>query len=198
MSDGTRVWNPDADMAEILISAEQLTQRVAELGTQITEEYAGKRLLLLGVLKGAAMFLVDLARQIQLSLEIDFMAVSSYGASTESSGIVRILKDLDDSVEGQHILVVEDIVDSGLTLDYLLRSLQARGPASIKVCGLLVKERPRDLTVPIDYVGFTIPDRFVVGYGLDFAERYRNLPYVGVLRPELYATPVPEPPADPF
>ncbi|MGE3912455.1 MAG: hypoxanthine phosphoribosyltransferase, partial [Chloroflexota bacterium] len=147
-----------------------------------------KRLLLLGVLKGAVIFLVDLARQIQLSLEIDFMAVSSYGASTQSSGIVRILKDLEDSVEGQHILVVEDIVDSGLTLDYLLRTLAARGPASIKVCGLLVKERPRDLSIPVDYVGFTIPDRFVVGYGLDYAERYRNLPYIGVLRPELYAS----------
>jgi hypoxanthine phosphoribosyltransferase len=119
------------------------------------------------------------------------MAISSYGASTQSSGIVRILKDLEDSVEGQHILVVEDIVDSGLTLDYLLRSLAARGPASIKVCGLLLKERPRELPVTIDYVGFTIPDKFVVGYGLDFAERYRNLPYIGVLRPDLYETPSP-------
>ena len=181
-----RPWNPDADMAEILITEEQLSRRVAELGAQITDEYRGKRLLLLGVLKGAVLFLVDLARHIQLSLEIDFMAISSYGASTQSSGIVRILKDLEDSVEGQHILVVEDIVDSGLTLDYLLRSLAARGPASIKVCGLLVKERPRELVIPVDYVGFTIPDRFVVGYGLDFAERYRNLPYIGVLRPEMY------------
>jgi hypoxanthine phosphoribosyltransferase len=182
-------WNPDQDMAEILITGEQLAARIAELGAQITADYDGKRLLLLGVLKGAVVFLVDLARQIQLSLEIDFMAISSYGASTQSSGIVRILKDLEDSVEGQHILVVEDIVDSGLTLDYLLRSLAARGPASVKVCGLLVKERPRELTVPVDYVGFTIPDCFVVGYGLDFAERYRNLPFVGVLRPELYGQP---------
>jgi hypoxanthine phosphoribosyltransferase len=181
-------WQPEADLAEILIDSDQLQARIAELGAQITEEYSGKRLLLLGVLKGAVMFLVDLARSIQLSLEIDFMAISSYGASTQSSGIVRILKDLEDSVEGQHILVVEDIVDSGLTLDYLLRSLKARGPASIKVCGLLVKEREREHTIPIDYVGFTIPDRFVVGYGLDFAERYRNLPYIGVLRPELYET----------
>ena len=186
-------WQPDADLAEVLITEEQLQQRIAELGAQITEEYEGKRLLLLCVLKGAVIFLVDLARQIQLSLEIDFMAVSSYGASTQSSGIVRILKDLEDSVEGQHILVVEDIVDSGLTLDYLLRSLTARGPASIKVCGLLLKDRPRELSIPIDYVGFTIPDRFVVGYGLDFAERYRNLPYIGVLRPELYQTPESEP-----
>jgi hypoxanthine phosphoribosyltransferase len=186
MTDERRDWCPDDDMAEVLISPEQLARRVAELGAQITAEYDGKRLLLLGVLKGAVIFLVDLARQIQLSLEIDFMAISSYGASTQSSGIVRILKDLEDSVEGQHILIVEDIVDSGLTLDYLLRSLAARGPASIKICGLLVKERPRELSVPIDYIGFTIPDRFVVGYGLDFAERYRNLPYIGVLRPELY------------
>ena len=198
MTDQPRAWRPDADMAEVLITAEQLERRVAELGAQITAEYAGKRLLLLGVLKGAVIFLVDLARQIQLSLEIDFMAISSYGASTQSSGIVRILKDLEDSVEGQHILVVEDIVDSGLTLDYLLRSLSARGPASIKVCGLLLKDRPRELSVPIDYVGFTIPDRFVVGYGLDFAERYRNLPYIGVLRPELYENAGPEPPADPL
>jgi hypoxanthine phosphoribosyltransferase len=198
MIDQPRAWRPDDDMAEVLISPDQLATRVAELGAQITEEYAGKRLLLLGVLKGAVIFLVDLARQIQLSLEIDFMAISSYGASTQSSGIVRILKDLEDSVEGQHILVVEDIVDSGLTLDYLLRSLAARGPASIKVCGLLLKDRPRELSVPIDYVGFTIPDRFVVGYGLDYAERYRNLPYIGVLRPELYEHAEPEAPADPL
>ena len=198
MTDNGRPWQPDDDMAEVLISSEQLAARIAELGAQITEEYAGKRLLLLGVLKGAVIFLVDLARQIQLSLEIDFMAISSYGASTQSSGIVRILKDLEDSVEGQHILVVEDIVDSGLTLDYLLRSLQARGPASIKVCGLLLKDRPRELSVPIDYVGFTIPDRFVVGYGLDFADRYRNLPYIGVLRPELSENTEPGPPADPL
>ena len=198
MTDQPRDWRPDDDMAEVLISAEQLERRVAELGAQITAEYAGKRLLLLGVLKGAVIFLVDLARQIQLSLEIDFMAISSYGASTQSSGIVRILKDLEDSVEGQHILVVEDIVDSGLTLDYLLRSLAARGPASIKVCGLLLKDRPRELSVPIDYIGFTVPNRFVVGYGLDFAERYRNLPYIGVLRPELYETSESEPPPDPL
>ena len=186
MSQYDGAWHPDRDIAEILVTREALAQRVAELGKQITNDYQGKRLLLLGVLKGAVLFLVDLARQIQLPLEIDFMATSSYGASTQSSGIVRILKDLEDSVEGQHILVVEDIVDSGLTLDYLLRSLAARSPASIKVCGLLIKDRPRELTVPVDYVGFTIPDRFVVGYGLDYAERYRNLPYVGVLKPELY------------
>jgi hypoxanthine phosphoribosyltransferase len=191
MTDNLPVQHQDHDMAEVLISADQLADRVAELGAQITADYAGKRLLLVCVLKGAVLFLVDLARQIQLSLEIDFMAISSYGASTQSSGIVRILKDLEESVEGQHILVVEDIVDSGLTLDYLLRSLAARGPASIKVCGLLLKERPRELPVTIDYVGFTIPDKFVVGYGLDSAERYRNLPYIGALRPELYETHAP-------
>ena len=196
MTESDPSWHADADMAEILISEQQLTARVAELGAQITADYDGRRLLLLGVLKGAVVFLVDLARQIQLSLEIDFMAISSYGASTKSSGIVRILKDLEESVEGQHILVVEDIVDSGLTLDYLLRTLSARGPASVKVCGLLVKERPRDLSIPVDYVGFTIPDRFVVGYGLDFAEKYRNLPYIGVLRPELYAESAGTEPAD--
>ena len=197
MTTEVRAWDPEGDLTEILIDEQALQQRIAELGAQITEEYSGKRLLLLCVLKGAVIFLVDLARQIQLSLEIDFMAVSSYGASTQSSGIVRILKDLEDSVEGQHILVVEDIVDSGLTLDYLLRSLGARGPASIKVCGLLVKERPREHSIPIDYVGFTIPDKFVVGYGLDFAEKYRNLPYIGVLRPGLYETPTTDAPTDP-
>jgi hypoxanthine phosphoribosyltransferase len=189
MSGAAKTWQPELDIAEVLITEEQLATRIAELGEQITADYQGKRLLLLGVLKGAVLFLVDLARQIRLPLEIDFMATSSYGASTRSSGIVRILKDLEDSVEGQDILVVEDIVDSGLTLDYLLRSLEARGPASIKVCGLLVKDRKRDLTIPVDYSGFVIPDRFVVGYGLDFDERYRNLPYIGVLKPEMYETP---------
>ena len=163
------------------IAKEALQNRVAALAQEIRRDTPSEDLHLICVLKGAVMFLVDLARQIQLSLEIDFMAVSSYGASTQSSGIVRILKDLEDSVEGQHILVVEDIVDSGLTLDYLLRTLQARGPASIKVCGLLVKEREREHTVPIDYVGFTIPDRFVVGYGLDHDQLYRNLKYVAAL-----------------
>jgi hypoxanthine phosphoribosyltransferase len=198
MSGLAKTWQPELDLAEVLITEEQLATRIAELGEQITADYQGKRLLLLGVLKGAVLFLVDLARQIRLPLEIDFMATSSYGASTRSSGIVRILKDLEDSVEGQHILVVEDIVDSGLTLDYLLRSLEARGPASIKVCGLLVKDRKRDLTIPVDYSGFTIPDRFVVGYGLDFDERYRNLPYIGVLKPEMYEdTSAPTPPGSP-
>ncbi len=182
-------WRPEDDVAEVLIGEAELAARIAELGQQITADYEGKPLMLLGVLKGAVLFLVDLARQVKLPVEIDFMATSSYGASTRSSGIVRILKDLDESIEGKHILIVEDIVDSGLTLAYILRTLGARQPASMKVCGLLVKERERELYVPVDYVGFTIPDKFVVGYGLDFAERYRNLPYIAVLRPELYDHP---------
>jgi hypoxanthine phosphoribosyltransferase len=184
-------WRPEDDLAEVLITEAQLGRRIADLGKQISADYRGKDLLLLGVLKGAVMFLVDLAREIRLPLEVDFMATSSYGSSTQSSGIVRILKDLDDPIEGKHVLVVEDIVDSGLTLAYILRTLEARRPASIKVCGLLVKDRPRDVDVDVvvDYIGFRIPDRFVVGYGLDFAETYRNLPYVAVLKPELYRDP---------
>jgi hypoxanthine phosphoribosyltransferase len=191
----TATWRPEDDVAEVLIAEEALAARITALGRQITADYDGKPLLLLGVLKGAVLFLVDLAREIKLPLEIDFMAVSSYGASTRSSGIVRILKDLDAPIEGKHVLIVEDIVDSGLTLAYILQMLEARGPASVKVCGLLVKERRREEDVPVDYVGFAIPDKFVIGYGLDFAERYRNLPYVGVLRPELYADSEGEPDA---
>jgi hypoxanthine phosphoribosyltransferase len=184
-------WRPEDDLAEVLITEAQLSRRIADLGKQISADYRGKDLLLLGVLKGAVMFLVDLAREIRLPLEVDFMATSSYGSSTQSSGIVRILKDLDEPVEGKHVLVVEDIVDSGLTLAYILRTLEARRPASIRVCGLLVKDRPRDVDVDVvvDYIGFRIPDRFVVGYGLDYAETYRNLPYVAVLKPELYRDP---------
>ncbi len=186
-------WRPWDDISEILISEEQLAARIAELGRQITADYEGKPLVLLGVLKGAVLFMVDLAREIKLPLEIDFMATSSYGASTKSSGVVRIVKDLDESIEGKHILIVEDIVDSGLTLAYILRMLEARRPASVRVCGLLLKDREREQDVPVDYVGFTIPDAFVVGYGLDFAERYRNLPFIGVLRPELYRDSEAEP-----
>ncbi|MBX6771547.1 MAG: hypoxanthine phosphoribosyltransferase [Chloroflexi bacterium] len=174
------------DIATVLITSEQLQSRIAELGRQITRDYAGKDPLLVGVLKGAIMFMVDLARQIDLPVEIDFMAVSSYGASTESLGVVRILKDLDRAIDGRHVLVVEDIVDTGLTLRYILDNLRGRCPASLRVCSLLRKQKARDVGPPIDYVGFEIPDRFVVGYGLDYAELYRNLPYVGVLRPEVY------------
>ena len=186
MNDRPSAWRPEDDLEEIVVERERLARRVSELAEQITADYRGRRLLLVGVLKGAVAFLVDLAREIRLPLEVDFMATSSYGASTRSSGIVRILKDLDEPIEGKHLLVVEDIVDSGLTLGYILRALRMRAPASIKVCGLLVKDRPRSDEVAVDYVGFRIPDRFVVGYGLDYAEKYRNLPYVGVLKPALY------------
>jgi hypoxanthine phosphoribosyltransferase len=184
-------WEPGADLEAVLISEAELTRRIAELGEEITRDYHGEPLILLGVLKGAVMFLVDLARHIRLPVEIDFLATSSYGASTQSSGIVRILKDLDDPIEGKHVLIVEDIVDSGLTLAYILRSLEARRPASLKICGLLVKDRPRVAEVNVDYIGFRIPNRFVVGYGLDYAEIYRNLPYSGVLKPERYRDAAP-------
>jgi hypoxanthine phosphoribosyltransferase len=174
------------DIEQILIPAQEIERRVVELGRQITDEYRGRQLLLVGILKGAAIFLVDLARAIDLPLELDFMATSSYGANTASSGVVRILKDLEQAVAGKHILVVEDIVDTGLTLHYILGNLASRQPASLKVCGLLVKDKCRPVDVRCDFVGFTIPDRFVVGYGLDYAERYRNIPYVGILKPSLY------------
>jgi hypoxanthine phosphoribosyltransferase len=183
------------DIEEILIDEEAIRRRVAELGRQIAADYRGKDLLLVGVLKGAAMFLVDLARTIGLPLEIDFMAISSYGASTRSSGVVRILKDLDLPIADKHILVVEDIIDTGLTLQYILRNLATRRPASLRVCGLLLKERERPSGVSADYVGFGIADRFVVGYGLDYAERYRNLPFVGVLKASVYASRGEQPPA---
>ena len=155
--------------------------RIAELGAEISADYAGRDLLLVGVLKGAVFFMADLMRHLTVPCEIDFMAISSYGASTDSSGVVRILKDLDINIEGRHVLVVEDIIDSGLTLSYLMRNLEAREPASLEVCALLTKPERREIDVPVRYMGFEIPNRFVIGYGLDFAERYRNLPYVGVL-----------------
>jgi hypoxanthine phosphoribosyltransferase len=165
---------------EVLIDEESLRGRIAELGEEISDDYRGRDLLLIGVLKGAVFFMADLMRQVTVPCEIDFMAISSYGASTDSSGVVRILKDLDINVESRHVLVVEDIVDSGLTLSYLIRNLEAREPASLEVCALMTKPGRREIDVPIRYVGFEIPNRFVIGYGLDFAERYRNLPYVGV------------------
>ncbi len=176
------------DLAEVLIDEETLQAKIAVLGQQISADYQGKDLMLIGVLKGAIMFMVDLARAIELPLTLDFMAVSSYGASTISSGVVRIMKDLDSSIEDKHILVVEDIVDSGMTLSYLAEYLRARNPASLKICALLNKPDRRTSDVQIDYLGFDIPDKFVVGYGLDFAEIYRNLPYIGVLKPEKYAS----------
>ncbi len=171
----------DEAVGEILVQPDDLSRRVRELGAQITEDYAGRDLLLVGVLKGAIFFLSDLMRQIEVPCEVDFMAVASYGSSTDSSGVVRILKDLDDPIEGRHVLIVEDIVDSGLTLQYLLRNLAARDPETIEVCALLTKPARRKVAVEPRYVGFEIPNRFVVGYGLDHVERYRNLPYVAVL-----------------
>ena len=167
---------------EVLISTEQLQNRISELGAEITRDYAGKNPLLIGVLKGACTFLSDLMRAADIQLGIEFMAISSYGASMRTSGEVRILKDLDVAIEGRHILVVEDIVDTGLTLNYLLANLKSRGAASVKLAALLDKFERREKEVPIDYLGFQIPDKFVVGYGLDYAERYRNLPFIGVVK----------------
>jgi hypoxanthine phosphoribosyltransferase len=168
-------------VSEILIDEESLKARIAELGTELSDHYAGQDLLLIGVLKGAVFFMADLMRKLTIPCEVDFMAISSYGASTDSSGVVRILKDLDINIEGRDVLVVEDIIDSGLTLSYLMRNLESREPATLEVCALLTKPDRREMEVPVRYVGFEIPNRFVIGYGLDFGERYRNLPYVAVL-----------------
>jgi hypoxanthine phosphoribosyltransferase len=173
--------NPNID---ILISEEQILKRIRELGSQITADYAGRNPLLIGVLKGACLFLSDLLRAIDTRVSIEFMAISSYGLSTRTSGEVRIMKDLDVPIEGRDIIVVEDIVDTGLTLSYLLANLESRGAASVRLAALLDKYERRQKEVRIDYLGFKIPDEFVVGYGLDFAERYRNLPFIGVLRNE--------------
>jgi hypoxanthine phosphoribosyltransferase len=172
-------------VGEVLIAEDRLQARIQELGQEITEDYAGRELLLVGVLKGAVFFMADLMRSITVPCEIDFMAISSYGASTDSSGVVRILKDLDINIGGRHVVVIEDIVDSGLTLSYLMRNLESREPASLEVCALLTKPGRREIDVDVRYVGFEIPNRFVIGYGLDFAERYRNLRYVGVLHEDL-------------
>jgi hypoxanthine phosphoribosyltransferase len=179
---------PTGDIAEVLVDEERLRRRVRELGEAISRDYRDVcDLLLVAVLKGSVMFLADLMRALTVSHAIDFMATSSYADSSESSGIVRILKDLDVNIEGRHVLVVEDIVDTGHTLDYLLRILAERRPASLKVCALLNKSARREVDIHIDYIGFDIPNKFVVGYGLDFCELYRNLPYIGVLREELYS-----------
>jgi hypoxanthine phosphoribosyltransferase len=172
-------------VGEVLIEEDSLRARVAELGEEISDFYDGRDLLLIGVLKGAVFFMADLMRHLTVPCEVDFMAISSYGDSTDSSGIVRILKDLDINIEGRHVLVVEDIIDSGLTLSYLMRNLESREPATLEVCALLTKPARREIDVPVRYVGFEIPNKFVVGYGLDFAERYRNLPYVAVLSQDL-------------
>jgi hypoxanthine phosphoribosyltransferase len=175
------------DLKEIVLTEEQIRARVAELGDEISADYGDEPLLLIAVLRGAALFVADLARQISSPVEIDFMAVSSYGSSTKSSGVVRIIKDLDETIEGRHVLVVEDILDTGLTLKYLLKNLASRQPASLEVCTLLSKVGKQRVPISCRYVGFEVPDEFVVGYGLDYAEKYRNLPYIGVLRPEIYA-----------
>ncbi|VBB06409.1 hypoxanthine phosphoribosyl transferase [Lucifera butyrica] len=174
------------DIKEIMLTREQLAHRIAEMGQEISTDYAGQEILMIGVLRGAVIFMADLARAIDIPVAIDFMAVSSYGSATTSSGVVRILKDLDETVEGRHVLIVEDIIDSGLTLNYLLENIRSRKPASVKICTLLNKPDRRKVPVEIAYNGFTIPDYFVVGYGLDFAEKYRNLPFVGILKPEAY------------
>jgi hypoxanthine phosphoribosyltransferase len=171
----------EPELGEVLVSAEELQRRVAELGEEISRDYAGRSLLLVGVLKGAVFFLSDLMRFIDVPVEVDFMAVASYGSATDSSGVVRILKDLDAAIEGRDVLIVEDIVDSGLTLQYLMRNLGSRNPSSLEVCALLTKPERRKVDLPTRYVGFEIPNRFVVGYGLDYAERHRNLPFVAVL-----------------
>jgi hypoxanthine phosphoribosyltransferase len=174
----------DPVIGEILVQPDDLKRRVRQLGEQISVDYADKDLLLVGVLKGAVFFLADLMRQIDVPCEVDFMAVASYGSATESSGVVRILKDLDRPIEGHHVLIVEDIVDSGLTLQYLLRNLGARNPASLEVCALLTKPDRRKVQLEPRYLGFEIPDKFAIGYGLDHAEQYRNLPYVAALSEE--------------
>lgn len=174
------------DIKKILIEEKELQAKVAELGAKITEDYKDKDLLIVCVLKGAVIFVSDLIRKIELPLDIDFMAISSYGANTKSSGVVRILKDLNVSIEGKHVLIVEDIIDSGLTLAYLMENLKSRGPASVEICTILDKKERRTTNLDIKYTGFVVPDEFVVGYGLDYAEKYRNLPYIAVLKEEIY------------
>ena len=179
-----------ADVAEVLLSEEQIQAKVAELGARISADFDGRELTLVSVLKGSLPFMADLMRAITIPVQIDLMEVSSYGGTaTESSGLVRILKDLSSSIDGRDVLIVEDIIDTGLTLNYLVRYLRGKNPSSLRICTLLDKPARRLVEIPIDYLGFEIPDRFVIGYGLDYGERYRNLRFVGVLRPEVYAGP---------
>jgi hypoxanthine phosphoribosyltransferase len=182
-----RTIDLETDVGEILVSEEQIAAKVAELGARISADYSGRRLTLVSVLKGSLPFMADLMRAIDLPLRIDLMEVSSYGgSSTESSGLVRILKDLSASIEGEDVLIVEDIIDTGLTLNYLIRYLRGKNPKSLRICTLLNKPARRLVEIPVDYIGFEIPDQFVVGYGLDYGEVYRNLRFVGVLKPEVY------------
>jgi hypoxanthine phosphoribosyltransferase len=183
----------DGDIAAVLITEQQIKNKITELARRVDEDYEGLRggdLLLVGVLKGAVMFMTDFARAISRPTQLEFMAVSSYGSSTSSSGVVRILKDLDRDITGRHVLIIEDIIDSGLTLSWLLKNLAARNPASLEVCTLLRKPDAVRVDVPVRYVGFDIPNEFVVGYGLDYAERYRDLPYIGTLDPKVYTSGV--------
>ena len=175
-----------ADLKQVLIPADQVRQRVGELAAQIDADYAGRELLLVGVLKGAVMVMADLARAIRLPVEMDWMAISSYGSGTKSSGVVRILKDLDTDIKGKHVLIVEDIIDSGLTLSWLISNLGSREPDSLRICTLLRKPEAAKVAIEVEWVGFDIPNEFVVGYGLDYAEKYRNLPFVGTLAPHVY------------
>ncbi|ERI08752.1 hypoxanthine phosphoribosyltransferase [Aneurinibacillus aneurinilyticus] len=177
----------EKDIEKVLLTEEEIMDKIRELGRILSKEYAGKNPLVICVLRGGAPFMTDLVRRMDIPLEMDFMAVSSYGASTESSGVVRIMKDLDTSVEERHVLIVEDIIDSGLTLSYLIDNIQRRNAASVKVVTLLDKPARRTVDLTPDYCGFQIPDAFVVGYGLDYAEKYRNLPYIGILKSEVYS-----------
>ncbi|TCJ16244.1 hypoxanthine phosphoribosyltransferase [Rubrobacter taiwanensis] len=174
------------DVAEILIHSDQIQQKVRELGGQITEDYQGKRPLLVGILRGATIVMADIMRQIDLPCEIDFMEVSSYGSGTTSSGVVRILKDLEEDISGRHVIIIEDIIDTGLTLSYITRALRTRRPASLEICALLTKPSRRKVDLDVRYLGFEIPDEFVIGYGLDYAGSYRNLPHICVLKPEVF------------
>ena len=184
LSAHVEAYEPDID--RVLITSEEIQDKLRDMGERITADYAGRQLLLVGVLKGAFVVMADLARTIRLPLEFDFMAVASYGTATKTSGVVRILKDLDHELEGRDVLLVEDIVDSGLTLNYLLKNLHARRPRSLEVAALLQKKDIQQVPIELRYLGFDIPNEFVVGYGLDFAERYRNLPYIATLKPEAY------------
>ena len=185
----TAVKTPADDIAEILLDAGTIREKVRELGARIADDYAGRDLVLVSILKGALPFLADLMREVPIYCSLDFLEVSSYGAGTTSTGVVRILKDLAKPIEGRHVLVVEDILDTGHTLSYVIEHLRGQHPASLGLCALLDKPARRVMPIRVDYKGFEIPDKFVVGYGLDFAERYRNLPFIGVLKPEVYAGP---------
>lgn len=187
----------EADIAQVLISEQEIRSRVKELAQRISADYAGKDLVLVCILKGGVAFLADLMRELSIPHAIDFMAISSYGDSTESSGVVRILKDLDENIDGKHVLIVEDIIDTGRTLSYIIRNLSTRRPASVAICTLLSKPARREVEIPLKYVGFEVPNEFVVGYGLDFAEHYRNLRFVGVLKPEVYHQEPPDQEAPP-